>query len=364
MKLSKKNRFYVKLHHILSKWPFGFKLAKTLLSKTFIHKSVQNAIHQQRSTNISQAIFSSDNLATTENTSHWDNHVALVESKILKGWLDWEFIEVEHIRPSVSGDRSIYYLQHFFSGHLPTMPVKRSLSLGCGGGNLERALLDLNASEFIDAFDASPESINLANQLASESGYSNRLTYNVADINKIQLVPNSYDFIVAKMSLHHFEDFDHIFNQISIALKPGGVFMFNEYVGPTRFQWTDLQLSIANRILKTLPERYRFSSFTGTTLDKIGKPTIQEMIDMDPSEAINSAEIIPKVKEYFEIVELKKYGGTILHLLMNHIMANFDTENELDATILKLIFLQEQVLVENQILNSDFCYAVMKPKGR
>ncbi|MBC3919033.1 class I SAM-dependent methyltransferase [Undibacterium sp. CY18W] len=359
---SSKNYALAQLHFYLSKWPFGFMLVKTVFSGTFIHRGIQSAVHQYRTKQCQAPIVAHVDVVANENTVHWDNHVKLVESKVLKGWLDWEFIEVEHIRPSVSGDRSIYYLQHFFTEHLPHMPVKRALSLGCGGGNLERALIGLNASETIDAFDASPESINLAKRLAVENGCSNRIHYNVADIDKIKLEANSYDFIVAKMSLHHFEDFDHIFAQISRALKPGGVFMFNEYIGPTRFQWTELQLSITNRILQTLPEKYRLSAFTGSILDEIQRPTIKEMIDMDPSEAINSSEIIPKVEQYFDVVELKRYGGTILHLLMNHIMANFDTDKELDATLLRLIFLQEQLLVENKVLDSDFCYAVVKPK--
>ncbi len=362
MKLSR-DHLTIKAHSYLSKWPLGFKIAKKIFSNTTIHQSVQHAIRNHNLAS-SQAPRPTDNKQIADQKSgHWDHHVQLVESKVLKGWLDWEFIEVEHIRPNLSGSKSIYYLQHFFSEHLPNMPVKKALSLGCGGGNLERALIHLNAAELIEAYDASPESIRLAKELAEENNLTDRLKYAVCDINKIELQENSYDFIVAKMSLHHFENFDHIYQQISRALKPGGVFMFNEYVGPTRFQWTDLQLSIANRLLQALPKKYRFSAFNNLQLDEIHRPTIQEMIDMDPSEAVNSNDIMPKLKLYFDVIEYKKYGGTILHLLMNHIMANFDTTNEFDVALLKMIFLQEQVLIENNVIDSDFCYVVAKAKS-
>jgi hypothetical protein len=41
-------------------------------------------------------------------SEHWDKHVAKVEERALKGWLDWQFIEDEYIRPQVSGDPAVY----------------------------------------------------------------------------------------------------------------------------------------------------------------------------------------------------------------------------------------------------------------
>ena len=188
-----------------------------------------------------------------------------------------------------------------------------------------------------------------------------QLHYEVADINRMLLPEGTYDFIVAKMSLHHFEDLDHLYGQIRRALKPGGVFMFNEYVGPTRFQWTPVQLEVANKVLNTLPDAFRHSACSGEQLVSICRPTIEEMIDMDPSEAVNSEQIIPLLPKYFEILEHKKYGGTLLHLLLNHVMANFDTSEPLHATVLKMIFLYEQTMIEHGILDSDFCYVVARP---
>jgi 2-polyprenyl-3-methyl-5-hydroxy-6-metoxy-1,4-benzoquinol methylase len=336
------NKAIAGIHAGLTRFPFAFEFAKRLFSNTPVHRIVRRAL-----------------LKTGK--GHWDKHVGLVESGALKGWLDWEFIEVEHIRPRVSGDKSVYYLQHFFRGHLPQMPVQRALSLGCGGGNLERMLIRMGAAASIDAYDASPESIRLATQLAADEGMAGQLQYKVADINSMHLPEGAYDFIVAKMSLHHFENLDHLYGQIQRALKPGGVFMFNEYVGPTRFQWTPVQLDLANKVLETLPETFRRSAHSGGHLDAIRRPTIQEMIDMDPSEAVNSEQIIPLLPKYFEILEHKKYGGTLLHLLLNHVMANFDSSDPLHATVLKMIFLYEQTMIDHGILDSDFCYVVARP---
>ena len=126
---------------------------------------------------------------------HWENSVKKVESGELSGWLGWEIIEYEYIRPQVSGDIHEYYLQYFFRTQLNNLTVGRALSLGCGGGNLERALIALNVVEKIDAYDASSESISFSKHAAADKGVADRIFYDIADINTIELPENSYDFV-------------------------------------------------------------------------------------------------------------------------------------------------------------------------
>lgn len=294
-------------------------------------------------------------------TQHWDKHVQLVESKELKGWLDWEFIEEEYIRPQVSGDKSVYYIQHFVNKHLKSIPVKRVLSLGCGGGNLERAFIQLKIVESVDAFDASPESIRVAKEMAKKEGMAHCINYEIRDINHIQLESGAYDFVVAKMSLHHFENLEHIFNQVRQSLKPDGMLMFNDFVGPTRFQWTDRQLKLANQLLETLPEEKHWSAQGNMPLVRLERPTVEEMIKMDPTEAVRSSDIIPALTSCFEIVERKNYGGTLLHTLLTHVMSNFDLHDESDLAMLRMLFLFERTMIEQGVIDSDFTYIVAYP---
>ncbi len=294
-------------------------------------------------------------------TKHWDQTVAKVETKTLKGWLGWEFVEREYIRPSVSGDPDVYYLHHFLDVHLPRRPVARALSLGCGGGNLERALIDLNAATTIDAYDFSPESIRLAQELAEQARMAGRIHYDIRDINQIVLPRGQYDFVVAKMALHHFERLEHVFEQVRLSLKPGGVFLFNDFIGPSRFQWTDLQLELMNAILEVLPDRNRYSEVSNGFLHRIDRPSVEGMIQMDPSEAVRSAEILPALRNAFEIIEYRPYGGTLAHILLTHVMASFDLQNEDQRSLLKMFFLLEKTLIRHGVLPSDFAYGVAKP---
>lgn len=289
---------------------------------------------------------------------HWDARVGEVESGGPQGWLDWPILEEEHIRPQVSGNSRVYYLQHFFDRHVDRLPVDRILSLGCGGGNLERALIDVGAARAVDGLDVSPESIRLAEEMAAEAGMADRLHYAVEDIDRVELAPAAYDVVIAKMALHHFTNLEHIFEQVARALKPEGLLLVNEFVGPSRFQWTDLQLELMNRMFAALPVANRRAA----PFDRILRPELEDMKTLDPSESVRSAELVPLLEERFEIVERKPFGGTLLHIPLSHVMKSFDLEDERDLAILRLMFLYERTLIEHGVLPSDFVYLVARPR--
>ncbi len=288
-------------------------------------------------------------------SNYWDQSVAEVETGGPRGWLDSEFVEVEYIRPQISGDKQVDYLQHFIVQHLPHRPVPKGLSLGCGGGNLERALIALDAAQHMDAYDASPESIRLAEHLAAEAGISQRIQYGVRDIDQLQLPADTYDFVVIKMALHHFENLEQIYQDIHQSLRPGGVFMFNEFVGPTRFQWTDTQLRQVNELLQNLPEAHR-------TVPFIDRPTLAQMLAEDPTESVRSAEILPLLDNYFDVVEHKPYGGTLLNLLLTETLSTFDVEDEAHRQLLFRLFETERRRIARGELPSDFAYLVAKAR--
>ena len=80
-------------------------------------------------------------------------------------------------------------------------------------------------------------------------------------------------------------------------------------------------------------------------------------------EAIRSSEIVPILNNYFQIIERIDYGGTILHLLLQGIIGNFDASKEDDISILKLLAYFEDLLISEKILSSDFTIIVAKKYG-
>ncbi len=138
-----------------------------------------------------------------------------------------------------------------------------------------------------DAFDIADEAIKRAKEKAEKQGLTH-IIYEVMDINNISLGPKTYDVIFGVSAVHHFKELEYIFSEVKKALKPGGFFFLNEYVGPSKFQWTDKQLNVINNLLQILPEKYRLRRKDSIIKTNCRKPTISEMDIIDPSEAVRS----------------------------------------------------------------------------
>ena len=262
-----------------------------------------------------------------------------------------------------------------------------------------------------DACDIASGSIARARELAEADGYAN-IHYTVQDINKITLPSSHYDAVWASGSVHHFENLEHVFHQVHLALKPNGLFILNEYVGPSRFQFPSAQRQAIQACLDLLPPAYRQLSAQvaqarlsdggrqavlpaglpqrlldkwrdGNLLAAVGRrlrllraaragaplekstanlPTARSVIAVDPSEAVRSDEIVPLLRQYFDIVETKPLGGTILQFLLADIAGNFQ-QDETGAQLLEMLFAIEDALIDAGHLDSDFAYIVAAPKA-
>jgi SAM-dependent methyltransferase len=147
-------------------------------------------------------------------------------------------------------------------------------------------------------------------------------------------------------SIHHVEKLEHLFAQVRDALRPGGYFFLDEYIRPTKFQWTNEQLRVMNEQLDTLPESLKRSvSEPGTYKTRVIRKTIAYVNEADPSEAVRSAEIVPLLSRYFQILELNGYGGSMLHELLYDIAGNFNRENPGSLEHLHSLFQLEDELI-------------------
>lgn len=310
-----------------------------------------------------------------------------------------------------------YVLDRFLAGYLP---LGRCLSLCCGTGHLERALVQRGAFLHCDAFDIAEGALVRARKLAAREGIDS-ISYQHCDVNQLVLPTGRYDAVFAHSAIHHIENLEQVFGAVRQGLVPGGWFILNEYVGPTQFQLDDRQVEVINGALKILPRRYRLLAgegkgpkkdvvqggvrqsqshlarpsqspviFAKKVLEKARSghlleafyrrgrrwlyrkrdiplyknafrpPTVSEITLYDPSEAIRSAEIVPLIREYFDIVEIKGYGGTILQFLLKDIAQNFDEEDDTDMAFLDLLMQIEDLSIECSDLTDNFAVIIAR----
>jgi SAM-dependent methyltransferase len=265
----------------------------------------------------------------------------------------------------ITGDPDLDYSAYVSQAYLAPLQPLHGLSLGCGTGKKELRWANLCRYTRLDAYDVSAPRIAYARSQAQAAGRT-EIHYYAADIYQVDWPEAHYDVVFVDQSLHHFTPLEALLFKIRDALKSTGYLIASEFVGPTRFQWTDRQLEVINGLLAILPRAYRKRWSNNQVKTRVYRPSRLSMLLGDPSEAVESARIVPLLERHFEIVERQDYGGTILHMLFDDIAANFLGEDgqEKDETACKLIelcFAVEDTLLELGDIPSDFALLICKP---
>ncbi len=240
------------------------------------------------------------------------------------------------------------------------IPIERALSLGCGFGALERDLYARGMISRLDAYDLASTAIVEASRQAEVAGMTG-LQFHVADLETLRPPQRSMDVVLAHSSIHHVEHLESLYEVVRRTLRPHGLFHLNEFIGPSRFQWTDAQLALSNSFLEGLPERLRRLP-SGKPKERLTRPTIEDMIAADPTEAVRSSDLISLLDKFFEIVEIRHTGGTLLHLVLGGIAQNFDPSSREDEARLARLFDLENKAITDGMITSDFAVIVAKPR--
>ncbi|HET8796436.1 MAG TPA: class I SAM-dependent methyltransferase, partial [Thermoanaerobaculia bacterium] len=230
----------------------------------------------------------------------------------------------------------------------------RVLVLGCGEGWLERGIAPWPFVARIDAVDFAEHAIARARELAREIP---KIRYGVVDLNRDALEPNAYDVVVAHSVLHHVGNLEHAYAQIERAMKPEATLILNEYAGANRFQYGDDVLAIINALLQALPRELR------APYDVRVRPSVEEMIANDPTEAVRSDELAAMTAQRFDVRERKSLGGTILQHLLYDIAQNFRFENARERSILDILCTIEAMLVDAGRIPCDFVLMAARKRG-
>jgi 2-polyprenyl-3-methyl-5-hydroxy-6-metoxy-1,4-benzoquinol methylase len=237
-------------------------------------------------------------------------------------------------------------------------PGLRALSLGCGTGGREIGWARLGAVEHITGIDISPERIECAIQQAKEAGLDDVLSFRAADVRQVlRETPERYDVVLALQSLHHFDHIGETIGLIAPVLRPGGLLIVNEFVGPSRFQWTKAQMRAANALLAALPAQRRVQG-DGRIKRRVIRPSVLSMRLDDPSEAAEASDLLPALRQNFTILEEHPYGS-VLHLALHGIAHNFLGDGPATAQVLRQCFGAEEEASAR--LPHDYIYAVCSP---
>ena len=277
-------------------------------------------------------------------------------------------------------------------------PVPACLSICCGFGEVERVLSRLNAFQHCVALDLAPTAIASAKAAARADGIDN-IEYRIADLNAAKFEPERYDIVWSNGALHHITNLDQLVEQIHKTLKPGGLLVANEYVGPNHQQLPHRQLEIINAVMHLLPHHlrdtreetlvprlvsgsrwgrraWRASRFASRRLARLfGRKTQpfqfrklydnnpRRFIQQDPSEGVRASDIIPIIKRTFSDVEVGYYNGSILQYALDHgFYERFDHAKPNDRDLFELLTNIEQTMIRIGELQPDNAHIIARKK--
>ncbi len=279
--------------------------------------------------------------------SRWNQNV-----ESLRSWGQIPLVQ-DRINTRISGrsDTSFRELvcQNFLNDKIP----RTALSLGCGFGGREIEWGKLGVFTQLTGVDISPLHVKTATENAQAAGVSDRVTFIIADVNKLSLDGQKYDAIIFEHSLHHFNKMPELLTTIRTLLNPGGLLIVDEYVGPRRFQWTRRQLAFADAVLDVIPEAHRRIGTRRVKTRNVWPGEVLMWLN-DPSEAVESDRIEPEIERLFKILHHADYGGTISHLIFHDIAFHYVTDDPDVLAWATMVLDAEDALLNLNILRSDF----------
>jgi SAM-dependent methyltransferase len=283
----------------------------------------------------------------------WGDHLRVEASGEWHAWLDHPLISAHYRERGLLYGLSWEQWVPYRLGH----PARRSLDLGCGSGLKSVAVYQLGGTASADGLDVSDERVAEGERVRASLGMPG--TFRVADVNTCRLERKAYDLIFSSHSFHHFLELEHIMREVSESLTDDGLFILEEFVGPTQFQWTDEQIEIVKSLMALLPPQLRMLRWNAVKPYE-GRPTVADVVAASPFESIRSADIVPLFRQHFDIVEIRNLGGTLQHLLYNGIVHNFTVQHQGAVEAVRAIIEVEDALIDGGMLPSDFMLLVGK----
>ena len=265
----------------------------------------------------------------------------------LRTWMHEEVVR-EYINESVTGSPGVWPIE-WLQARVPSS-FRAAVSLGCGEGALERDLLSKGMCASILGIDLSTEALRLAEAKAREQGLAG-VRYERGDMNALDLPEATFVAAFFHQSLHHVEDLDSCLSTTAASLLPGALVYLDEYVGPSRGEWSFSLIEAASELFARLPPSVKRSRRLKLPVDW-----------RDPTEAVRSSEILAAVSRHFEVSERRDYGGNFLAVIHPHLRLEPLTPQERAALLRSIIDAERAHLAQGN--PSYYTVMIAKPISR
>lgn len=280
----------------------------------------------------------------------------------------------KHISRCVSGSENVntsQYIVNILKNKGKFRKNSRILIVGSNEGNLTCYLKEQGFKGEIVETDIAEKAMARAAQRYIDCGYRN-IAQVRADLNK-QKIKTEFDAIIAEGVLHHIENIDFCLKNLSGNLKKDGILLALEYIGPIRFQLSNLNLEWINAALACVPMNLRpfcpegleiypaNNEFRSKVYYVVGDEEVIKSTDI--SEACIGETLDDSLLTYFKCIERKGFGGTLLSYMTGHFNFELANSSRYAERWLEFLIEIESNLVKSQILPDHFVFYYLRKKG-
>ncbi|MCP4971865.1 MAG: class I SAM-dependent methyltransferase [Arcobacter sp.] len=208
----------------------------------------------------------------------------------------------------ITDNEATEYEEFVVNSYLKEDQNLRMLSIGSGICQHELEFATYNNFEEILCLDISDIPLKKAEEIAFKNNLKN-IIFEVQNVYNYEFPKNYYDIVIFNASLHHFKFIDNLLgNLVRSTLKENGKLIINEFVGSNRLQFPKHQLKAINSALELIPKKFKKRFKLNSYKNKVYGSGLLRMIIADPSECIESENIIPTIHKYYKTV----YGFAVL----------------------------------------------------
>ena len=237
--------------------------------------------------------------------------------------------------------------------YLPVV-VRRALVLGCGSGWLERALASREAGSGASWPATSPRrpwNAPARRPRARERARST-IASSISSTIRCRRGPSTSSSPTTCCTTSPGSSVST--RSSTTRSSRDGRFVFNEYVGPNRFQYDDERIELVNRYFRLFPDNLRWDPVSNTCLWKRTRIDARKLIEEDPTEAVRSEDVLPLARRAFSPVAEIPYGGGLLNPLLFGVIAGFEPGHPEHDRVLEILCAAEDRLTDAGLLEPDF----------
>lgn len=242
----------------------------------------------------------------------------------------------------------------------PKGGLKSAISVACGVGSKEMQILADGSVAHFDCFDLSEKRIEKGKEDAAKKGLAERINFYAEDAFSVD-TSGKYDFVFWSHALHHMMDVRHALEWSKDCLVDGRLIVIDDYVGPTRMQYSEEILNIQSSIRAALASNPLF--LVNPSKPGVIFPIECKNIDpvalaaKDPSEGADSGRILSSIKEVFPDAEIRLTGGHVYNGSLDGLFGSFDISDPTHEAFLRVLMILDEQLAKQGLTQFAVAWA-------